>query len=374
MQQQQKAADVTEAMDSGNNAETVPEPIPGNGIQVAALDGGDALKSVFGMLFDAVLEVEDKAVMFKGPLGDLKSTLDSLKPLIEEIAQRNTLEVKFLGRLSHPNLVKLLGYCYEKKKALLVYEFVQRGSLDTHLFRRIPDEEPLSWGNRFKIAMGAARGLTFLHNLQIIHRHVKPSNLLLDEDYNPKISGFSLAHWGPVDGESYVSTRICGTFGYMDPEYAITGHLSVKSDVYSFGVVLLEILTGLKAVDKSRHSDEEIHLVHWAIRLLSDETELQTIMDTQIEGQYSPQEALQTTHLALKCLQRDPESRPSMKEVVEELACIQAMKENPKQFDPLVEEAALRATAARLKDAFRLCLYEEVEGSGVESDGSLEGR
>ncbi|PRQ47891.1 putative transferase, protein kinase RLK-Pelle-RLCK-VIIa-2 family [Rosa chinensis] len=110
-----------------------------------------------------------------------------------------------------------------------------------------------------------------------------------------------------------------------------TGHLSVKSDVYSFGVVLLEILTGLTSNDFSS-PEGQIALVDWAIPLLSDETKLQ-IMDTRIDGQYSSQEALQTAQLTLKCLERDPESRPSMKEVVDELACIQAMKENPNQSE-----------------------------------------
>lgn len=134
----------------------------------------------------------------------------------------------------------------------------------------------------------------------------------------------------------------------------------MKNDVYSFGVVLLQILTGLKSVDLGR-PEEQLNLVDWALPLVCDETEFQTIMDAQIEGQYSPQEALQTAQLALKCLQRYPESRPSMKEVGEELACIRAMKEKPIQSDPFYVQ-------------FRQCLDEGVEGSGFESDGSLEPR
>ncbi|KAK2996159.1 hypothetical protein RJ639_029517 [Escallonia herrerae] len=163
-------------------------------------------------------------------------------------------EVNFLGRLSHPNLVKLLGYCWEDAELLLVYEFMPKGSLENHLFRSknlkiqflfrsfIVDEkmsflgglfyctggsaiEPLSWQIRLKIAIGAARGLAFLHSSekQIIYRDFKASNILLDVNYNAKISDFGLAKLGPAGGESHVTTRIMGTYGYAAPEYIATG-------------------------------------------------------------------------------------------------------------------------------------------------------
>lgn len=239
-------------------------------------------------------------------------------------------EVNFLGRLSHPNLVQLLGYCNEEGERFFVYEFVPNRSLHHHLFGYNPDEEePLSWDNRLKIAVGAAQGLNYLHSLQtqIIHRHVKPSYILLDENYNAKLSDLYLAKWGPYDESS-------GTLGYDAPEYFKTGRdLCVKSDVYSFGVVLLQILTGLEVgVYDFSHPEAEIDLVCWAIPLLSDETKLQTIMDARIKGQYSSQEALQTAHLTLKCLQLDPQSRPSMAQVVDELQHIQA-KTNHSKLD-----------------------------------------
>ncbi|PRQ47883.1 putative transferase, protein kinase RLK-Pelle-RLCK-VIIa-2 family [Rosa chinensis] len=606
VQQQQQAGGVTEATDSGNNTEVVPEPIQGNGIQVAELDGGVALEAVFGMLFDAILEVQGKAVMFKTPLGDLKSTLDSLKPLIEEIAQRNKVlvrpkeelekfkkqmekgvelipkcskvhprasckkstytetlieldkflqrqlyilkmqvardvrntlvsirnievaieqieksgvlqnqvqtegcstvsgpspptvgldvvnvqgtrdveetmssikhtaegikpveesgvvqiqletkgtknapkdytllsrisrafsrnidsdtssgggtslfsegktstfrskdddqsidchiletsnlrvfsfaelktatrnfravrmlsergfgkvfkgwldettlspskpgtgmavaikkldpescqgwqaEVNFLGRLSHPNLIKLLGYCWEYTELFLVHEFMPKGSLDNHLFRRHPNVEPLSWEKRIKIAIGAARGLAFLHSLvqQIIHKDFKTSNILLDGNYNAKLSDFGLAKLGPTGGDSHVSTMVMGTYGYAAPEYIATGHLYVKSDVYGFGVVLLELLTGLRAHDPKRPQGQ-VNLVDWAKPLLSNERMLKTIIDARMEGQYSMKAASRAGQITLKCLPPDPKIRPSMKEVVEELEQIQAIK------------------------------------------------
>ncbi|KAM7516023.1 hypothetical protein LguiA_005606 [Lonicera macranthoides] len=241
-------------------------------------------------------------------------------------------EVNFLGRLSHPNLVKLLGYCSEDKDLLLVYEFMPKGSLENHLFRRSAAVEPLSWKIRLKIAIGAARGLAFLHSLdkKIIYRDFKASNILLDGNYNAKIADFGLAKLGPSGGESHVTTRIMGTYGYAAPEYVATGHLYVKSDVYGFGVVLLEMLTGLRALDMKRPSEKH-NLVEWAKPLLSQRKKLKTIMDTRIEGQYSSQAALQATHLTLKCLESEPKKRPGMNEVVDVLEKIEAIRGKRKE-------------------------------------------
>ncbi|XP_011013448.1 PREDICTED: probable serine/threonine-protein kinase Cx32, chloroplastic [Populus euphratica] len=241
-------------------------------------------------------------------------------------------EVNFLGRLSHPNLVKLLGYCWEDKELLLVYEFMQKGSLENHLFRKNPNIEPLSWDIRLKIAIGAARGLTFLHtsDKKVIYRDFKASNILLDGNYNAKISDFGLAKLGPSGGESHVTTRVMGTYGYAAPEYIATGHLYVKSDVYGFGVVLLEMLSGQRALDTKRPAGQQ-NLIEWLKPLLSQKKKLKnTVMDARIEGQYSSKAMLQAAQLTLKCLEADPKNRPSMKEVVEVLEQIEAMKEKPK--------------------------------------------
>ncbi|XP_048128573.1 probable serine/threonine-protein kinase PIX13 isoform X2 [Rhodamnia argentea] len=241
-------------------------------------------------------------------------------------------EVNFLGRLSHPNLVKLLGYCWEEKELLLVYEFIQKGSLENHLFRRNPAIEPLSWDRRLKIAIGAARGLAFLHTSEkkIIYRDFKASNILLDWHYNAKIADFGLAKLGPSAGESHVTTRIMGTYGYAAPEYVATGHLYVKSDVYGFGVVLLEFLTGMRALDMKRPSEQQ-NLVDWTKPILSQRGKLKNLIDPRMEGQYSFKAALQTAQLILKCLFTEPRHRPSMTEVVETLERIESIKVKRKQ-------------------------------------------
>ncbi|KAH7544307.1 hypothetical protein JRO89_XS15G0145700 [Xanthoceras sorbifolium] len=242
-------------------------------------------------------------------------------------------EVNFLGRHYHPNLIGLLGYCWEDEKTLLVYEFMQKGSLDAHLFRSKKSRgyaiEPLSWDIRLKIAIGAARGLTFLHTLEkkVIYRDFKTFNILLDENYNVKLSNFSLATFGPSSEEAHVSPAVvCGSFGYLAPEFITTGNLYLKSDVYSFGIVLLELLMGLNVTDPE-HPCGEQNLVDWLKPILSQKTKLKTIMDAQMEGQYSSEAASQAAQLSLRCLELDPQSRPSMKEVVEVLKEIEALKD-----------------------------------------------
>ncbi|CAO2815753.1 unnamed protein product [Amaranthus hypochondriacus] len=235
-------------------------------------------------------------------------------------------EVNFLGRLSHPNLVKLLGYCWEDKELLLVYEFMQKGSLENHLFGRGSAVQPLPWDLRIKIIIGAARGLAFLHSSddRVIYRDIKASNILLDGSYNSKIADFGLAKLGPSASQSHVTTRIMGTYGYAAPEYVATGHLYVKSDVYGFGVVLVELLTGLRALDTTRPTGKHT-LVDWIKPHLSDKRKLKRIMDTRLEGKYPSKAAIATAELALNCLAQEPRARPSMQEVLESLENIQGM-------------------------------------------------
>ncbi|KAK4848345.1 hypothetical protein QYF36_011930 [Acer negundo] len=154
-------------------------------------------------------------------------------------------EINFLGRLSHPNLVKLLGYCWEDKELLLVYEFMQKGSLENHLFGRGSAVQPLPWDIRLKIAIGAARGLAFLHmsDKHVIYRDFKASNILLDGSYIAKLSDFGLAKMGPSASQSHVTTRVMGTYGYAAPEYVATGHLPGMEEV-------LETLEQLEAANE----------------------------------------------------------------------------------------------------------------------------
>ncbi|XP_020215124.1 probable serine/threonine-protein kinase PBL9 isoform X2 [Cajanus cajan] len=233
-------------------------------------------------------------------------------------------EVNYLGQLSHPHLVKLIGYCFEDKSRLLVYEFMPRGSLENHLFMRGSYFQPLSWGLRLKVALGAAKGLAFLHSAEtkVIYRDFKTSNVLLDSNYNAKLADLELAKDGPTRDKSHVSTRVMGTYGYAAPEYLATGHLSAKSDVFSFGVVLLEMLSGRRAVDKNRPSGQQ-NLVEWAKPYLANKRKLLRVLDNRLEGQYALDEAYKVATLSLRCLATESKLRPNMDEVVTDLEQLQ---------------------------------------------------
>ncbi|CAA6664645.1 unnamed protein product [Spirodela intermedia] len=216
-------------------------------------------------------------------------------------------EVIFLGQLRHKHLVKLIGYCCEDENRLLVYEFMARGSLENHLFRRFFASLP--WKTRIKIAVGAK---------PVIYRDFKASNILLESDYTAKLSDFGLAKDGPEGENTHVSTRVMGTQGYAAPEYIMTGHLTSKSDVYSFGVVLLELLSGRRSVDKSKPNREQ-NLVEWARPWLNDPRRFSRIMDPNLDGQYSTKGAQRAAALAALCLSNSPKNRPTMKAIIETL-------------------------------------------------------
>ncbi|CAK9166925.1 unnamed protein product [Ilex paraguariensis] len=281
----------------------------------------------FGKVFRGWVDEKTYAPSMVGvgmPVAVKKSHPDSSQGLKEWQA-----EVKFLGKFSHPNLVKLLGYCWEEEEFLLVYEYMQKGSLETHLFST--GAKPLSWDIRLRIAIGVARGLSFLHTTEkkVIYRDFKASNILLDGEFNAKLSDFGLAKLGPVNGHSHVTTQIVGTYGYAAPEYVATGHLYVRSDVYGFGVVMLELLTGRRVLDLNRPSGEH-NLVDWAKPFLPDKRKLKRIMDPHLDHQYPSKGALQAAALILRCLESDPKNRPSMEEILENLEQINAIKKKPK--------------------------------------------
>ncbi|CAF1838726.1 unnamed protein product [Brassica napus] len=169
-------------------------------------------------------------------------------------------EVMVLSLAQHQNLVNLIGYCVEDDQRVLVYEFMPNGSLEDHLFD-LPEGAPsLDWFTRMKIVHGAAKGLEYLPDYAdppVIYRDVKASNILLQSDFNSKLSDFGLARLGPTEGKDHVSTRVMGTYGYCAPEYAMTGQLTAKSDVYSFGVVLLEVISGRRTIDGDKPTEEQ---------------------------------------------------------------------------------------------------------------------
>ncbi|KAF5203712.1 Inactive protein kinase [Thalictrum thalictroides] len=224
-------------------------------------------------------------------------------------------EVEVLSCAQHRNVVMLIGFCVEDKRRLLVYEYICNGSLDSHLYGR--NRQPLEWAARQKVAVGAARGLRYLHEECrvgcIVHRDMRPNNILITHDFEPLVGDFGLARWQP-DGDMGVDTRVIGTFGYLAPEYAQSGQITEKADVYSFGVVLVELVTGRKAVDITRPKGQQC-LTEWA-RPLLEEYAIDELIDPSLEDSYTENEVYCMLHAASLCIRRDPHSRPRMSQVL----------------------------------------------------------
>ncbi|GLU18230.1 hypothetical protein SLE2022_345410 [Rubroshorea leprosula] len=225
-----------------------------------------------------------------------------------------TNEVKLLLRIQHKNLVTLLGCCIEGSEKMLVYEFLPNKSLDYFLFDKVKSAT-LIWATRFQIVAGVARGLLYLHEeapVRIIHRDIKASNILLDQQLNPKISDFGLARLFPGDDTHVNTFKISGTHGYMAPEYAMHGYLSVKTDVFSYGVLVLEIVSGRRNFD-GRLGAEKADLLNYAWTLYQRGKALDLI-DPTLE-KYNRDEAAMCIQLGLLCCQQSIADRPDMNSV-----------------------------------------------------------
>ncbi|CAF1794829.1 unnamed protein product [Brassica oleracea var. botrytis] len=241
-------------------------------------------------------------------------------------------EVLSLGRLDHPNLVKLVGYCADGDQRLLVYDYVTGGSLQNHLHEPKSDREPMDWTTRMQIAYGAAQGLDYLHdkvNPPVIYRDLKASNVLLDDDLCPKLSDFGLHKLGPGTGDKMVAltSRVMGTYGYSAPEYTRGGNLTLKSDVYSFGVVLLELITGRRALDTTRPNDEQ-NLVSWAQPLFGDPKRYPDMADPVLENKFSERGLNQAVAIASMCVQEEATTRPLISDVMVALSFLSMSKED----------------------------------------------
>ncbi|KAG1326836.1 serine/threonine-protein kinase [Cocos nucifera] len=337
---------------------------------------------------DQVLGEGGFGIVYKGVIDEnvrpgFKSTYVAVKELNPDGFQGDKewlAEVNYLGQLSHPNLVKLIGYCCENEHRLLVYEYMACGSLERHLFRieicksasdvkgAVSMLAPPKDVEDLRLIGGYENVNVFSYNeLRAATKNFRPDQVLgeggfgivykgvIDEnvrpgfkstyvavkelnpdgfqgdkewlDYNAKLSDFGLAKEGPMGDQTHVSTRVMGTYGYAAPEYVMTGHLTARSDVYGFGVVLLEMLIGRKAMDKSRPSREH-NLVEWARPLLIHNRKLLRIIDPRMEGQYSTKVAVEVAGLAYRCLSQNPKGRPVMSQVVETLEGIQDLPES----------------------------------------------
>lgn len=266
-------------------------------------------------------------VVYKGELDD--GTQIAVKRMESGVISNKALdefhsEITVLSKVRHRHLVSLLGYSVEGNERILVYEYMPQGALSRYLFHwKNMKLEPLSWKRRLTIALDVARGIEYLHTLahqSFIHRDLKSSNILLGDDFRAKISDFGLVKLSPKGDEKSVVTKLAGTFGYLAPEYAVTGKITTKVDVFSFGIVLMELLTGMMALDDDR-PEESQYLAAWFWQIKSDQDKLKAAIDSSlhvVEDMFPSIYAL--AELAGHCTARDPNQRPDMGHAVNVLA------------------------------------------------------
>ncbi|KAL8029580.1 hypothetical protein ABFX02_14G233800 [Erythranthe guttata] len=265
-------------------------------------------------------------VVYMGELED--GTKLAVKRMVAGVMSYKALdefqsEISVLSNVRHRHLVSLLGYSAEGDERLLVYEYMPRGALSRHLFRwKHLDLEPLSWKRRLNIALDVARGVEYLHSLahrSFIHRDLKSANILLGDDFRAKVSDFGLVKLAP-DRERSLATRLAGTFGYLAPEYAVTGKITTKVDVFSFGVILMELLTGLVALDEQR-PEEKRYLAEWFWQIKSNRETVIDSVDPALDAKDEIYESIfSVAELAGHCTARDPCHRPEMGHAVNVLS------------------------------------------------------
>lgn len=255
-------------------------------------------------------------------------------------------ELESLSRVNHKNLVRLLGFCEDKNELVLVYEYMENGTLHDHL-HKLPNSPLRSWSKRIKMALDAARGIEYLHEYAIphvIHRDIKSSNILLDAMWTAKVSDFGLSLMGPGEGESHLSLRAAGTVGYMDPEYYRLQQLTNKSDVYSLGVVLLELLSGCKAIHKNENGDAR-NVVDFVVPYVVQD-EIHRVLDPKVPPPtpYEIEAVAYVGYLAADCVTLEGKERPSMTEIVNSLEkALTACSMSPPP-SPLLSRATTRSS------------------------------
>ncbi|XP_050231698.1 LRR receptor-like serine/threonine-protein kinase IOS1 [Mercurialis annua] len=269
--------------------------------------------------------------VYHGYLDDLEVAVKVLSLSSIQGYREFQAEVKLLLRVHHKNLTSLVGYCYEQSYMVLIYEYMANGNLRDRLLDG--STKVLSWEGRLQIALEAAQGLEYLHNgckPPIIHRDVKSTNILLNNNFQAKLADFGLSRAFPVEGGSHVSTTVAGTPGYLDPEYYVSNWLTEKSDVFSFGVVLLEIITSKPVISRTR---EKVHLID-CVSSMVEHGDVLGVVDPRLGEQFNVNSLWKVVELAMTCVSATSAERPTMTRVVIDLnECLAAEVERTRDAD-----------------------------------------
>ncbi|MFS7966555.1 putative protein kinase RLK-Pelle-CrRLK1L-1 family [Helianthus anomalus] len=283
-------------------------------------------------------------------------------------------EIDTLCKLRHCHLVSLIGYCDDNKEKALVYEYMPNGTLYRHLHS--PDTPILSCVTRLKIAIGAARGMDYLHTgagtrYGVIHRDVKSTNILLDANWAAMISDFGLSRIGPTNQSiSFVDASVKGTFGYLDPDYFYTKKLTRKTDVYAFGVVLFELLSGRLAVDPDKEEEDQCSLVRWAKKCVK-ERKLNQMVDPTIKGTISTKCLTRFVQMAARCVHSVPKERPTMGELVTSLQVLLKLQE---KFERSSQSSIKMCFPWKIHKYFVPSAKPNSDQSGTSSQQSLDNK
>lgn len=250
--------------------------------------------------------------VYKGRLPDGKELAVKILKSSDDAVKEFCLEIEIISSLHHSNIISLFGFCFEENRLILVHEFVLKGSLEENLHGR-KDDTVLTWGRRYNVAIRVAAALNYVHSgtaQPVIHRDVKSSNILLDDDFEPKLSDFGLAIWASTSPAQIACSDVAGTFGYLAPEYFMYGKVSEKIDVYAFGVVLLELLSGRKPINNEYPKGQE-SLIMWAKPLLQS-GKLMQLLDPNLGDNYDNHQLEKMVLAASLCVRRAPRFRPRM--------------------------------------------------------------
>ncbi|KAF5208150.1 Receptor-like kinase lip2 [Thalictrum thalictroides] len=341
----------------------------------------ELLSATFNFLPEKLIGSGGSSHVYKGCLPDGKELAVKILKPSEDIVEEFVLEIEIITTLNHKNIVSLFGFCFEDSNLLLVYDFLARGSLEENLHCNKKEKTMFGWADRYKVALGVAEALDYLHNgnaQSVIHRDVKSSNILLSDDFEPQLSDFGLAKWASTSTSHITCTDVAGTFGYLAPEYFMYGKLNDKVDVYAYGVVLLELLSGRTPINNENPKGQE-SLVMWAKPILNG-GKVKQLLDPSLGENYDSDQMERMVLAASLCIRRSPRTRPGMNHVLKLLqGDAEAIKWSRRQVSALDEVDGMEDEGvpspnfqSHLNLALRDVEDDSLSFSSVEQNVSLE--